>query len=167
MESRINVENKIKMISDVSWLFPSQKIVYSDICNILGSIYRVINIYGFQGVGKTFLAHVLHKEKKVEYISSPEQLKSSDLPMVVDNAYFERTAVRGIRNQMRKYSLNHIIIITRYRVEDTIPSIELKITSDDIAHFRSNIFRYLDLRLPNCSELNLWEHLKLIGGNYG
>jgi len=164
MISRTEVENQIKALSDASWLFPSQSAVYQELLPFLGGFHRVVNLYGLQGVGKTFLAHILCKESHVEYVASPDLLRPADRPLVIDNAPFERTAVRGMRNQMRKFDLQQVILITRYRVEDSVPAFALSLTPDDVRCFRANLFRYLDLHLVECSALNLWEHLKLIGG---
>lgn len=167
MYSRIEVENKIKTLSDASWLIPSQAAIYQELLPFLGRLHRVVNLYGPQGVGKTFLAHILHKEDRVDYVVSPDLVRSASHPLVIDNAPFERTAVRGMRNQARKFDLQQVILITRYRVEDTIPAFALNVTPDDILCFRANLFRQFDLRLPDCPALNLWEHLKLIGGSHG
>jgi len=167
MNSRTEVENRIKALSDVSWLFPSQAGVYGALLPFLGGLHRIVNLYGLQGVGKTFLAHILYKENRVDYVPSPDLIHPADRPLVIDNAPFERTAVRGMRNQMRRFDLQQVILITRYRVEDSVPAFALSLTPDDVRCFRANLFRYLDLRLPECSALNLWEHLKLIGGTHG
>jgi len=167
MLSRTEVENRIKALADASWFFPSQAAVYQELLPFLGGLHRVVNVYGLQGVGKTFLAHVLGKENRVEYVSSPDLLRPADRPLVVDNAPFERTAVRGMRNQMRRFDLQQVILVTRYRVEDSIPAFALTLTADDVRCFRANLFRHLELRLPECSSLNLWEHLKLIGDPHG
>ena len=167
MKSRTEVENQIKALSDASWLFPSQAAVCQELLPFLGGLHRVVNLYGLQGVGKTFLAHILCKENRVEYITSPDRLRPAARPLVVDNAPFERTAVRGMRNQVRRFDLQQVVLITRYRVEDNIPAFGLSLTQDDVRCFRANLFRHLDLRLPECLALNLWEHLKLIGGING
>ena len=164
MDSRTEVENQIKLRSDMSWLMPSQSTAYEELLPFLGGLHRILNLYGLQGVGKTFLMHVLCKEDQVDYVASPDLIRAASRPLVVDNAPFERTAVRRMRNQMRRFDLRQIILVTRYRVEDTVPAFALTIASDDIRCFRANLFRYLDVRLPECSALNLWEHLKLIGG---
>lgn len=164
MNSRIQVENQVKSLSDASWLFPSQAAVYQEIMPFLGEFHRVINLYGSQGVGKTFLAHILCKENRVDYVPSSDLLRTATRPLIVDNAPFDRTFVRGIRNQMRRFDLPQVILITRYRVEDAVPAFVLNLTANDVLLFRANLFRYLDLRLPDCMALNLWEHLKLIGG---
>jgi hypothetical protein len=167
MDSRTEVENQIKALSNASWFFPSQAAVYQELLPFLGGLHRVVNLYGLQGTGKTFLAHILCKDNCVDYVSSPGLIRPSDRPLVIDNAPFERTAVRGMRNQMRRCDLQQIILVTRYRVEDSVPVFALSLTPDDVRCFRANLFRYLDLRLPECLALNLWEHLKLIGGTYG
>lgn len=164
MSSRIEVENRIKSLSDASWLFPSQATVYQELLPFLDRFHRIVNLYGVQGVGKTFLAHILHKESRVDYVSSPDLVHKTTQPLVIDNAPFDRTFVRGMRNQMRRHDLQQVILVTRYRVEDSVPAFALSLTSDDVRCFRANLFRYLDLRLPDCAALNLWEHLKLIGG---
>jgi hypothetical protein len=167
MDSRTEAENRIKILADRSWLMPSQSTVYQEVIPFLGEFHRVINLYGLQGVGKTFLTHILCKEGLVDYVPSPDLMRSAEHPLVVDNAPFERTAVRGMRNQARRYDLSQVVLVTRYRAEDSIPAFSLEITPDDIRVFRANLFRHLELRLPDCSALNLWEHLKLIGGAYG
>ncbi|MBN1891044.1 MAG: hypothetical protein JW850_23815 [Thermoflexales bacterium] len=167
MISRTEVENQIKAQSDASWFFPSQVVAYQELLPFLGGLHRVVNLYGAQGVGKTFLAHTLCKENRIDYVSSPDLIRSASHPLAIDNAPFDRTAVRGMRNQARKFDLRQVILITRYRVEDTIPSFALSLTPEDIRCFRATLFRSLDLRLPDCAALNLWEHLKLIGDVYG
>jgi hypothetical protein len=167
MLSRTEVENKIKALSDTSWFFCSQADVYQELVPFLGGIHRIVNLYGLQGTGKTFLAHILCKEGRAEYIPSPDLICPAGLPLIIDSAPFDRTLVRGMRNQMRRFDLEQVILITRYRVEDSIPALSLKLTQEDIRCFRANLFRYLDLRLPECTALNLWEHLKLIGGVNG
>ena len=167
MDSRIEVENQIKTLSDTTWLFPSQTTTYQQLLPFLNSPHRLLNLYGLQGVGKTFLARILVKESRVDYVTSPDVLMETNKPLVIDNAPFERTSVRGMRNQMRKFDIPQVMLITRYRVEDSVPSFALNLTPEDVNFFRANLFRHLDFRLPDCSALNLWEHLKLIGGIYG
>jgi hypothetical protein len=167
MDSRTEAENQIKLLSDRSWLTPSQTTVYQELIPFLDEFHRVVNLYGPQGVGKTFVAHILCKEDLTDYVPSPDLIHPADRPLVIDNAPFERTAVRSMRNQMRRHDLRQVILVSRYRAEDAIPSFALNVTPDDIRCFRATLFRHLDLRLPDCSALNLWEHLKLIGGIHG
>ena len=161
--SRTSIENNIKVHSDKSWLTPSQARLFGSVTPFIGGIERVINIYGPQGVGKTFIAHILFKAHLTTYITSIDQICQSNLPLVIDNAPFERTEVRGIRNQMRKFGLKQVILISRYRAEDTIPSFGLNLNQDDVKYFRATLFRLFDLHLPVTTSLSLWDHLKLIG----
>ena len=75
VDSRTEVENQIKLLSDPSWLMPSQSTVYQELFPFLGALHRVVNVYGLQGVGKTFLTHMLHKEKRVDYVASPDLIR--------------------------------------------------------------------------------------------
>ena len=167
MRSRIEIENQIKSLSDASWLFPSQAALHQELLPFLGGLHRIVNVYGLQGVGKTFLAHIMSKEGQVDYIPSPDLLCTASRTLIIDNVPFDRTFVRGMRNQMRRFDLQQVILITRYRVEDSVPAFTLGLSEEDVRCFRANLFRHLDLRLPDCSTLNLWEHLKLIGGIHG
>jgi hypothetical protein len=162
--SRTEIENGIKSHSDESWLTPSQNELYKGVRSFVGGIDRVINIYGPQGCGKTFIAHIMVKLNIAAYITSLDQICLSSLPLLIDNAPFERSAVRGVRNQMRKFELHQVILISRYRAEDSIPTFYLSLNPDDIKFFRATLFRKFDLRLPDNTSLNLWDHLKLIGG---
>jgi hypothetical protein len=162
--SRIEIENGIKSYSDESWLTPAQNELYKSVKPFIDGIDRVMNIYGSQGCGKTFLAHMMVKLKAAAYITSLDQICISSLPLIIDNAPFERSAVRGVRNQMRKFELHQVILISRYRAEDSIPTFFLNLNLEDIKFFRATLFRKFDLRLPDNTSLNLWDHLKLIGG---
>ena len=161
--SRISIENDIKFRSDQSWLTPAQSCLFNAVTPFIGGIERVLNIYGPQGGGKTFIAHIFLKQHLAAYVTSLEQICQSSLPLIIDNAPFERTDVRGIRNQMRKFGLQQVVLISRYRAEDSIPSFGLNLEQEDIRFFRATLFRLFDLHLPEATSLNLWDHLKLIG----
>ena len=145
--SRTVIENEIKIHSDESWLTPNQTELYKGVKPFIGGLERVINIYGPQGTGKTFIAHLLAKINLVSYVTSLDGICFSSLPLVIDNSPFERTSVREIRNQMRKYELRQVILVSRYRAEDSIPTFGLTLTLDDIKYFRASLFRRFDLHL--------------------
>jgi hypothetical protein len=163
MISRTDLENRIKAQSDSTWFFASQTKAYNELKNYFSGLHRIVNLHGLQGSGKTFIAHILFKENLVDYVNSPENIRGSDLPLMIDNSYFDRTFARNMRNQMRRYNVRQVVLITRYRVEDVIPAINLEINYNDIDCFRGNLYRYFDLKLPDSRALNLWAHLKLIG----
>ena len=163
--SRTEIENGIKSYSDESWLTPAQNELYKNVRPFIGGIDRVINIHGPQGSGKTFIAHIMVKLRIAAYITSLEEICISNLPLIIDNAPFERSDVRGVRNVMRKFELHQVILISRYRAEDSIPTFYLNLNPDDIKFFRATLFRKFDLRLADNTSINMWDHLKLIGGN--
>lgn len=163
MVSRIELENRIKAEATRSWCFPSQAKVYAEVTPFLGGIQRVLNVYGLQGTGKTFLAHIMAKEGICDYVPSPDELVHTERTLIVDNAPFERTLARDLRSKMRKLELGQLLLITRFRIEDALPAFELPLTPEDLEVFRATLFRAFDLRLPERRALNLWEHLKLVG----
>lgn len=163
--SRVEVENQIKERADVSWLTPSQASVARDLELFLGGPHRVINLYGPHGAGKTFLAHVLCKAGRCDYLPSAQSLRRSELPLVIDNAPSDRSSGRAVRNVMRLHSLSQLLLVTVEKVDDSIPAFQLSPTRSDIDFIRANLFRHLDVRLPDCGSMNMWDHLKLIGGS--
>ncbi len=55
------LEARIRDRLDIEWLTPSQKAVWEAVQRFDGPPHRVINIYGAEGTGKTFLGWLLER----------------------------------------------------------------------------------------------------------
>jgi hypothetical protein len=53
--------NRIKTELNMSWLSKSQSLAYDRISERIETV-GVVNLYGYHGMGKTFLGWVIHKE---------------------------------------------------------------------------------------------------------
>lgn len=157
----IDVLNRIKKNFSKDWMTPSQLKAFEELQNFLSPPYRVINIFGEKGVGKTFLAWMLQKEDIGIYISSYDDLVSisNKKLIILDNSDNRRSFVRMIRNELYIKNIKGIILLTGYMAEDDIPCIELKLTQDDIALAKANLYR-VDINVPDKDVSNLWELIK-------
>ena len=54
-------QSRIYDRADASWFTPSQKHVWESLQRFDGPPYRVINVYGTEGTGKTFLGKLLER----------------------------------------------------------------------------------------------------------
>lgn len=159
MSVYIDILNQIKTHYALDWLTPSQRKVYDEFVAFLGPPHKVVNIYGKEGVGKTFLGWVLDKQGLAKYFPSLEDVTANHSVVIIDNAAHKRDLVRGLRNTLRDKHIHQAIIISRYRAEDSIPCFQLELTDDDVQVFKSNLFRHLDVKVPDGDFPNLWGYL--------
>lgn len=165
MSLYIEVTNRIKEHFSAQWLTPSQLRVYEQLRMFLVPPFRVVNIFGKEGVGKTFLGWVLGKDGIGEYVPSPAELSGGFSTYIVDNCKHGRSFVRGLRNILQAKGIERVILLTRYPADDSVPRLELDLTPDDIQVFKANLFR-IDVRLPEIKGANLWDYLRSLGGEY-
>jgi len=164
MSVYIDILNQIKEKYTYDWLMPSQSIIYDAIEDFIGPPHKIINIYGKEGSGKTFLGWVLNKRGIGKYFSSLEALADNVEIAIIDNTLYDRDYVRGLRNTLWSKHVRQAIILTRYRAEDSIPTFLLELNEDDIQFFKGNLFRFLNLRSPEETIFNLWKYIHLIAG---
>ena len=155
----IDTVNRIKEQASMKWLTPSQLSVYDKVLSFLMPPFRVINVYGQEGVGKTFLGRILDKQGIAKYITSIGDVNDGEGTYVADNCDYRRGYVRNLRNLIHEKHLERVIILTKYPAEDSIPRLELNLTSDDIQVFKANLFR-IDVKLPSMQSDNLWHLLR-------
>lgn len=155
--------NEIKTKLNKDWLTVSQGKAFSQCKEFLNSHYKLINLYGKEGTGKTFIGWVLNKEKIGKYYSNVNKVEDNQKSIIIDNCDYNRQFARNLRNKLRLKKINHSLLITRYRVEDDIPAFCLNITEDDINIFKHNLFIYLNMKVSDINEKNLWEYFKRIG----
>ena len=148
------LNDRIRDRLSVDWLTTSQKNVWEAIRRFDGPPHRVIDIFGPEGCGKTFMGWLMEREQYATY-ALWAQKPAPVLPrLIFDNAPSHRAAERGIRPLVDSIpGLQQIILLTRTRVNEiAIPCFELRVTDEDWEHFRSNLFRHLSV---NVAETNL------------
>lgn len=143
------METRIRDRLDDKWLTPSQKAVWEAIQRFDGPPHRVINIYGTEGTGKTFLGWFLERMNYSTYSIWPDMYKPLLSRLTLDDVFPDRTTTRDLRPMVDKYGLQQIILLTRIRVNERVmPTFELRMTEDDLASFRANLYRHLQLTIP-------------------
>jgi hypothetical protein len=137
------------------WLTPSEVAVWDQIQQFDAPPHRVINVYGAEGTGKTFLAWVMEREKYAGYSVWGEKVIPTLPRLVVDDAPSDKTSSREFRPMIDRMGIKQIILLTRTRVnERALPAFELKVSDQDLEYFGANLFRYLHLNMPEGSYRN-------------
>src|SRR6266699_3054384 len=131
------VETRIRDRLDDRWLTPSQKAVWEAIQRFDGPPHRVINIYGTEGTGKTFMGWFLERMNYATYSIRPDMYKPLLSRLTLDNVLSDRTTARELRPLVDKYDLQQIILLTRIRVDErAMPTFELRMTEDDYRNYK-------------------------------
>lgn len=159
MSRYLELHNFIKTHAALGWMTPSQRQALEAIQNLLRS-YRVINLYGPRGCGKTFLGWMCHRESIGIYLphSSLLQRHASSLSpscLIIDNAQSNRAAFRNILKEVQIFSVPNLIVISRNPIREEIPAIELHCTEHDYKRAIHNLS--LDNHQQEVgSQMNLW-----------
>ena len=140
MSVYIDILNQIKEKYTYDWLMPSQSAIYDMINNFIGPPHKIINVYGKEGSGKTFLGWVLNQKGIGKYFPSLDDLTDNVEIAIIDCTQYDRDFVRGLRNRLWSKHVRQAIILTRYRAEDSIPSFALDLNEDDIRVFLKGIY---------------------------
>lgn len=131
------------------WLTPSQRAAWDWLQRFDGPPHRIINIYGPRGSGKSFLGWLMQRERHATYGIWPTLPRPEHPRLVVDNAPTDRAGTRALRPKVDALEISQIILLSRQRVdEQAMPAFELHITPDDIEVMRGNLYRYLNLIVP-------------------
>jgi hypothetical protein len=149
----------------IDWLTESERKVWDAIKLFGGAPHRVINVYGPEGSGKTFLGWLMERERYASY-SVWGQTPSPSLPrLVFDDAPSARSDERAIRPLIDAIpGLQQVILLTRNRVDEVaMPSFEVRVTENDWEHFRANLYRYLSLTVSETNSGNYWAALEHLG----
>ena len=134
---------------DAKWLTPSQKTVWEAIQRFDGAPHRVINIYGAEGTGKTFMGWFLERMNHSTYYIWPDMQKPLLPRLTLDDVLPDRMTTRNVRPLVDKYGIQQIILLSRTRVDEhAMPTFELHATEDDLESFRANLYRHLQITLP-------------------
>jgi len=140
---------RLKDRLSLPWLTPSEAAVWDQIQQFDAPPHRVINIYGVEGTGKTFLGWVMEREKYASYSIWGETVQPTLPRLVVDDAPSDKSSSREFRPMIESLGVKQIILLTRARVDErALPAFELKVDKQDLEHFGANLFRYLHLTMP-------------------
>jgi hypothetical protein len=131
------------------WLTPSQQAIWEQLKRFDGPPHRVINIYGGNGVGKTFMGWLLERERLATYGIWHQRPQPVHPRLILDNALTSHSEVRNIRPLVDQLDIQQIILLSRHRADEpAMPAFELRITQEDLKHFYINLYRYLRLTVP-------------------
>ena len=134
---------------DIEWLTPSQEAVWEAVQRFDGPPHRVINVYGAEGTGKTFLGWLLERIGHSTYRTWPDK-RAPLLPrLTLDDVVPDRATSRDVRPLVDTYHIQQVILLSRTRVDErAMPAFELHVTEDDIQVVRANVYRHLQIILP-------------------
>jgi hypothetical protein len=148
----------------LDWLTPSQLVVWEALHRFDGPPHRVISVYGAEGTGKTFFGWLLEREGYSTYGKWSERSQPVLPRLTLDNARSRRDATRELRPLVDRLGIQQIILLSRTRVDEpALPAFELRVTSEDLEHFRANLFRHLRITLPDGNYHNYTIALAMLG----
>jgi hypothetical protein len=159
-----SLEARIRDHLAPDWLTPSQQVVWDVVHQFDGPPHRVINIFGSEGTGKTFLGWLMEQQRYATYgmfLSIPKPI----LPrLTLDNSRTDRHSTRELRPLVDKHGLQQIILLSRARVDEPgMPSFELRVTDEDLERLRANLYRFLRMTVPEGPYRDYKAALKLLG----
>lgn len=143
------LQQRIRDRLSTDWLTPSEQHVWEQLHRFDGPPHRVVNVYGPPGSGKSFLGWLMERERYATYGFWANRPKPILPRLVLDNARTDRASTRALRPQVDEQGIRQIILLSRLRVdEQAMPAFELRITEDDLEYLRGNLYRHMDLILP-------------------
>jgi hypothetical protein len=155
------IQMRIHDRMDLSWLTPSQKQVWENIQRFNSAPHRVINIYGGEGTGKTFMGWLFEQLTYSTYCKWPDIHKPLLRRLTLDDIIPDRPTTRNIRPLVDTYGIQQIILLSRIRVDEKVmPAFELRITEEDMEAFRANLYRHFKIVLPEEDQRNYKEALE-------
>ena len=151
--STLNQRIRARLSPD--WLTPSQRAVWEQLHLFNGPPHQVVNVYGVRGSGKSFLGWLLEREQYATYSLWSEQPQPVLPRLTLDNAPPDRASSRATRPLVTELNITQIILLSRQRVdEQAMPAFQLQITLEDMEYFRANLYRYLNIIIPESDKLN-------------
>jgi len=139
----------------VDWLTPSQKKVWEALQRFDGPPHQVVNVYGAEGTGKTFTGWLLERLGYSTYCVWPDIQKPLLPRLTLDDSIADRFTARSVRPLVEDYGIRQIVLLSRIRVDEkAMPVFELRVTEEDIESFRANLYRHLNILLPEAEYRN-------------
>jgi hypothetical protein len=149
MNNLVNLNARIRDRLTEEWLTPSERSAWTWVKRLDAPPHRVINVYGGEGTGKTFLGWLMERQNYASYASFGGSFAPTLPRMVVDDAPVDRSTTREFQTMVDSLKIKQIILLTRSRVDEpAMPAFDLKVESEDIERFRANLYRYINLIAP-------------------
>lgn len=149
MNNLLNLNARIRDRLTENWLTPSERAAWTWVKRLDAPPHRVINVYGGEGTGKTFLGWLMERQNYASYSSFGESFAPTLPRLVVDDAPVDRPTTREFQTMVDSLKIKQIILLTRSRVDEpAMPAFDLKVESDDIERFCANLYRYINLTAP-------------------
>lgn len=162
------INARIRDRATIDWLTPSQKAVWDSIQEFDGAPHRVINIYGNEGTGKTFLGWMMEREHYATYMHWHDSPKPQFPRLVIDDAKHDRVSTREIRPLIDTLGIKQIILLTRIRIDEpSVPAFELRVLNEDLETIRANLYRHLRITVQEGTFQNYKSLLNEVGTKYG
>jgi hypothetical protein len=165
MSTWLKLINDLKRRSPEEYLTESQRITYQMLYEMT-RFPQWVNLYGYPGSGKTFIAWTMLRTTGATYISTPEQLRSltSDQDiLIIDNAPHIEADVRRILAGCNLVNATMVILITRTPITMPIRRVELLLpTPNEISEITRSLgrFGYLCEQTSLPASPNLWNVLQ-------
>lgn len=149
MNKLVNLNARIRDRLSEDWLTPSERTAWTWVKRLDAPPHRVINIYGGVGTGKTFLGWLMERQNYATYTSFGGPFVPKLPRMVVDDGPVDRSNTREFQTMVDSLNIKQIILLTRSRVDEpAMPAFDLKVESEDIERFCANLYRYINLTVP-------------------
>lgn len=132
MSLYIQWTNCIKERADEAWLTERQREVYEKLLEHWHN-QPFVNLYGAPGGGKTFIARLLVKKHNYAYTQDLNKVPPDTANVILDNAQYSRM----LRPIARSMSLGRVLLITRNRIAEAMPRVQLEITEKDVRQFQA------------------------------
>lgn len=132
--------NCIKERADESWLTEQQQEVYDQLLTHWQN-QAFVNLYGAPGSGKTFIAHLLVRKHSYVYAQDLQEAPEETPNVVMDDAEYTRM----LRPLARSMNLGRVVLITRGRIAEAMPSVQLQLTEKDVRQFQAGLAKYCNI----------------------
>ena len=133
--------NTIKEKSQESWLTDSQKHIYDAILKKWRA-QPFINLYGDEGIGKTFVCQILAKENGYGYFQNISDASHDCPQVIIDDAVYDRV----LRTRARELGLGRVLLISTSPVfEEALPKIKLVLGEKDVIQFQANLDKFCNI----------------------